>query len=196
MFLIISKSVSALGIKCVSLFSITFVWNILLSKKYLTSYTRKLLKYMQVYMWNVCYCCLILSRIGKDWQILVKLHNNKFQENRLAILNCCMQTNRWSVMAQLLGTFFATFHCGHTKSCYDVRLNIWKKKCGKLCQLLKIWSCNMLQNPDVGVSAVGQEPDCEQVKYVWYYFMLNFVRIFLQTYNFIFLSLLSLSSLL
>jgi hypothetical protein len=51
------------------------------SKKCLTSYTRELLKCMQVFTWSVCYCWLILSWIGMDWQMLVKHHNIKCQEN-------------------------------------------------------------------------------------------------------------------
>jgi hypothetical protein len=62
-----------------SFFSTTFDQNIFHSNTYVMGYAQKCIQLIFIYI--ICVCCLILTKIGLSWPILVKLPNIKFYKN-------------------------------------------------------------------------------------------------------------------
>lgn len=65
----------------VSLFSTTFVWNVVPLDTHSASYTRR--THRNACRPTFCYFCLILTKIWIGWEILEKLSNTKFHDSAI-----------------------------------------------------------------------------------------------------------------
>lgn len=72
----------------------------------------RITQYMQVFMWSVCYCCLILSRIGNGWQIFSK--TPQYQISRKSGFKL-LRADKQMVSHGITSGHIAAFHCGHIK---------------------------------------------------------------------------------